>query len=294
MKLFCLIKYICLLAILLASGCTQTIKLYDDSKLSGTQPATLIFPISVHLKIDNKDVEVDSGGFAVKKQVKLPPDTYHIQWSRSHPDETYAYEGSGDLVAESGEKYEIKFDKNIGPSMLTGTSIGYKHLRSAVLDHSTWIENSKTKEVLIGRTMQDTGSLFGSNLVMSGDFFYRKKDYKSAIDYYQQQLKINPNSMDALNNLAWILATCSDENIREPALAIEYAKKACELSNYKIPGYIDTLATGYAANYQFTKAQNMAKIALGMAQMQNDPLLADQLQSRLELFEANKSFIEKN
>ena len=235
MKLFRFTRHLCLLVVLLASGCTQTIKLYDHHKLQGTQPATLTYPISVHVKIDDKEVETSPGGYAVKKQVKLPPNTYHIEWSRSHPDETYAYEGRGDLVVQSGEKYEIKFDKKLGFTMLTGTSIGYKHLRSAVLDHSTWIENTKTKEVIVGRKLQTQDSM-KNNLVMLGDLSYRKRDYKSAIDYYFQQLQLNPNSMDALHNLAWILATCSDERIRKSALAVEYAKKACQLSDYKIPG----------------------------------------------------------
>jgi tetratricopeptide (TPR) repeat protein len=38
----------------------------------------------------------------------------------------------------------------------------------------------------------------------------------------------HPNTLVSMNNLAWSLATAPDENLRDPAKAVEYAMKAVE------------------------------------------------------------------
>jgi TPR repeat protein len=260
--------------------------------LGDRQVATLAFPLSVHLEIDGKDVVTGSGGLAVTRQVKLLPDTYDIQWRRSGRDYSFVYEGSGVLAVEAGERYEIKFDTQLGATRLTGISVGYKHFSSEVLDFATWIENTETKEVLVGRKLQ----MLGANSLLELKILFRsgcaaqdKGDYEAALDYYRRVLKIKPDFMLALNNLARILATSEDKSVRNPVSAIEYAKKACELSNYSSPVMIDTLAIAYAVNGDLSEAQEMGQKALKAAKMQNMPELADEIESHLELIEASRS-----
>jgi tetratricopeptide (TPR) repeat protein len=291
MKLFCAIRCLCLFVVLFACGCTtQTIKFYDGRKLPDRQVATLAFPLSVDLEIDGKDVVGNTGGLAVTRQVKLLPDTYDIQWRRSGRDYTFVYEGRGVLTVETGERYEIKFDTQLGATRLTGTSVGYKHFSSEVVDYATWIENTKTKEVLVGRKLQMLGanSLFELQILFaSACAAYEKGDYESAINYYRRVLKIKPDFMQALNNLAWMLATSEDESVRDPAWAVGCARKACELSNYSSPVMIDTLAIAYAANGDLSEAQEMGRKALKAAKMQDMPELADEIERHLELIESN-------
>jgi tetratricopeptide (TPR) repeat protein len=58
----------------------------------------------------------------------------------------------------------------------------------------------------------------------------------------------------ALNNRAWLRATCPNPSIRNAQLAIADAKKACELSKWKHAWYIDTLAAAYAEAGDFASA----------------------------------------
>ncbi len=51
----------------------------------------------------------------------------------------------------------------------------------------------------------------------------------------------------ALNNQAWLLATCSDASMRDPAKAMDSATRACELVGWNEYGFLDTLATACAA-----------------------------------------------
>src|SRR5208282_5745227 len=58
-----------------------------------------------------------------------------------------------------------------------------------------------------------------------------------AINYYQRVLELDTNgqtdSVIALNNLAWLLATASDPKLRNGKEAVRLAERACQLTQYK-------------------------------------------------------------
>jgi tetratricopeptide (TPR) repeat protein len=54
---------------------------------------------------------------------------------------------------------------------------------------------------------------------------------KAALNDYTRALEINPFFVDAYNNKAWILATCSDQRIRDGGQAVRLAAKAVELKS---------------------------------------------------------------
>ena len=49
-----------------------------------------------------------------------------------------------------------------------------------------------------------------------------------AIADSEASLSLMPDDTRTCNNLAWLLATCSDETLRNPARAVELARTACE------------------------------------------------------------------
>lgn len=75
-----------------------------------------------------------------------------------------------------------------------------------------------------------------------------------AIEDYNEAIRMAPNYALALQNRAWLLATASDEKIRDPAAAVESAKQACELSNYQSVADLSALAAALAANGEFADA----------------------------------------
>jgi cytochrome c-type biogenesis protein CcmH/NrfG len=56
---------------------------------------------------------------------------------------------------------------------------------------------------------------------------------REAAASYQQAVKFGPNWPAALNNLAWILATASDPQLRDGAEAIKLATRACTLTEFR-------------------------------------------------------------
>ena len=52
-----------------------------------------------------------------------------------------------------------------------------------------------------------------------------KGDFPGAIARYRRALELDPNLVEALNNLAWLLATCPDASLRNGAEAVQLAKR---------------------------------------------------------------------
>ena len=64
-----------------------------------------------------------------------------------------------------------------------------------------------------------------------GNALHRKRGMdREAIAQYEEALKIDPNSALALSQIAWLLATSSEEALRNGARAVESAEKADQLS----------------------------------------------------------------
>ena len=70
--------------------------------------------------------------------------------------------------------------------------------------------------------------------------------HEEAIDVYKEIIGIVPNEAIALNNLAWLLVTAPDEQLRDEALALVLAEKAVALQ--RSPVFLDTLAEAYYSN----------------------------------------------
>ena len=94
-----------------------------------------------------------------------------------------------------------------------------------------------------------------------------------------------------LNTAAWILATDPDSNLRDPKTALNFAKKACELSDGKNAPALDTLAVAYAANGDFDSALRWQAQAIERGANESADERAGFLQ-RYKLYEAKKPFTE--
>src|SRR5262249_2827985 len=62
-----------------------------------------------------------------------------------------------------------------------------------------------------------------------GNALSAKQDFHSAAEKFEQALALDPKHPGPHNNLAWLLATCPDLELRDPRLAVLHAKKAVEL-----------------------------------------------------------------
>jgi lipoprotein NlpI len=81
-----------------------------------------------------------------------------------------------------------------------------------------------------------------------------KHEYDGAIADYNRAIQLDPNNPDAYIRLAWILSTCPQAGSRDGKKAVAAATKACELSGWKVPAMLDTLAAACAEAGDFDSA----------------------------------------
>jgi tetratricopeptide (TPR) repeat protein len=117
--------------------------------------------------------------------------------------------------------------------------------------------------------------------------------FGAAMTEYQKALDLAPQHLSAHLGLAWLLATCPDSSLRDGKRAVEVAQQAVQLSGGKSPEILDTLAAAYAEAGRFPEAVETAKRALNLNATRNNQPLADALQMRLKLYEANAPYHEK-
>jgi Tfp pilus assembly protein PilF len=109
-----------------------------------------------------------------------------------------------------------------------------------------------------------------------------------ALRDFREAARLMPNDAAVENRLAWFLATRPEDRFRNGHEAVLAAKHACELSDWKNSGWIDTLAAAYAEADDFQQAVKYEKQSLtdsSLAQKQRE-----EREKRLGLFQQGKPF----
>jgi len=113
---------------------------------------------------------------------------------------------------------------------------------------------------------------------------------REAIVHYREALRIRPQSIESLYNLASILATDHDDSLRNGAEAVSLVERAMNLTIRQNAISLNTAAAAYAEVGRFDKAVEMASNALRLAQEEGQNDLASSIKTRLALYQQNKPF----
>jgi Zn-dependent protease with chaperone function len=100
-----------------------------------------------------------------------------------------------------------------------------------------------------------------------GDLHSSEKKYDEAVNCYKRALQINPDQVNALNNLAWLYATSDDPLYRQPQQSLELALRAASISPE--PHILDTLAEAYYVNGEIENAIKTSEKSLLSASHNN-------------------------
>ena len=115
---------------------------------------------------------------------------------------------------------------------------------------------------------------------------------REAVDHYRQALALQPDMVEALNNLAWILAASPADKLRDGAEAVRLAERACELSQRREPVLLGTLAAAYAEAGRFGDAVKTAEKARDLAAAAGLKDVAAKNSELLQLYRAGKPYRE--
>jgi tetratricopeptide (TPR) repeat protein len=155
---------------------------------------------------------------------------------------------------EANPSWIQRHNRKVWLSLLTYILvIGIAASGQSLLPTESWkksYEEQYTEFILDQKLMREPDKALW--LGIAGDLMQHKKMEKKAIAAYEKALALEPSNPKLLNNLAWLLLTSDDLELRDPAKALDLAR----LSAMQIPaGHIlDTLATAYWANDFIEKA----------------------------------------
>ena len=87
-------------------------------------------------------------------------------------------------------------------------------------------------------------------------------------------------------------ATARDSRFRNSSEAVELAERACRLTGYSNPNYLDTLAAAYAEAGQTAKAVQIGEQAVQLAHSTRQPELARTIEERMKFYRAGHAYRE--
>ena len=143
------------------------------------------------------------------------------------------------------------------------------------------------------------------------------RKYPEAVRHYETVMRVAKDTPFVRAQLAWLLATCPADGIRNGRRAVELAKPLSGMSGDESPRALDILAAAYAEANDFDQARLTAEKALNLALRQetlktpdasggtsslgegvfpaaavsNLPTLSTAIRMRLDLYRKNKSYI---
>lgn len=120
--------------------------------------------------------------------------------------------------------------------------------------------------------------------------FYRAQRPAEAILLYRTALAEHSDASLAAY-LAWVLATCKVDALRNGAEAVRWAEEAVRADPASAT-YLNTLAAAWAEQGRFEDAVRTAEAALAASRLANDAATAKLTEARLEAFRAGRSWRE--
>lgn len=126
-----------------------------------------------------------------------------------------------------------------------------------------------------------------------GNTFMETGQANDAIAHFNRAVEINPNDVQALNNMAWMLATWPEAEIRDGTRAIELAERANSLTHGESPVVSATLAASYAEAGRPADAVKTAQHALQLATAQGNAARADSILAQIELYQSGAAFRDR-
>ncbi len=149
-------------------------------------------------------------------------------------------------------------------------------------------ESAKTYSLLLEKAPNDALAYSAAANLRA-----ERGDYAGAIEVLRNGLLLMPDDPGIANDVAWHLATCPKDELRNGEEAVQLAEYAVDISGAEACGELDTLAAAYAEVGRFEDAVETAKRALRVATKVDLPELASRISGRLELYQAGRPYRDR-
>jgi len=113
---------------------------------------------------------------------------------------------------------------------------------------------------------------------------------REAMAQYAHAILLTPDFAEALNELAWIIATDPHPELRNGPQAVVMAGRACELTGRQEPAMLLTLAAAYAETGRFSEAITTTEKGRDIAQSKENKELEEKAALMRDTFEKRQPF----
>jgi tetratricopeptide (TPR) repeat protein len=148
-------------------------------------------------------------------------------------------------------------------------SLGQRKAALEDLNHAIRFDSMKAE------LFRDRGQVYA----MEGQWVQALADMDTA-------LRLDPNDVEAHISQSWTLATCPEAKLRDGKKAVTSATRACELTQWKSPRPLVTLAAAFAEVGDFNGAVQMQTKAIEITPV-GDPVRG-YYEASLERYQASK------
>ncbi|SPE59355.1 putative Tetratricopeptide TPR_2 repeat protein [Verrucomicrobia bacterium] len=206
----------------------------------------------------------------------------------THPQVANVHTAFADFLVQTGRSAEAEVEYRAAIQLQT-PNVALLRSYAATLSQQAKVKEA-IQELERALELEPTHPLVNFELA---ELLSQEGRNREAIARYETALQADPKLVRALNNLAWVLATDSDERVRNGPRAIQLAQRACELTEWKAPLLVGTLAAAQAEAGHFAEAIAMAEKARDLARTANQPEVAKRNEELLQLYRAGKPVREE-
>ncbi len=128
----------------------------------------------------------------------------------------------------------------------------------------------------------------GVNFDLRGRAYHAKGDFRAALADYEKGVQMTPGYTFTLLDLAWLLATCPDEAIRDGQKASQYANLAEGALLNHVSDVSVAMAAAHAEQQDYAESIRLEQEHLNT--LPSDSKEAEQSKDRLKLYQAHKPF----
>ena len=216
--------------------------------------------------------DVDGAIAQYKRALAYAPD-----YARAHYNLANAYRTKG-LLEEAVAEYEKAL--SIDP--------GYAQARDNLAEVAAQkrIQDQKIRDYESSLAANPADAVLHNKL---GDLYIRKGMVGEGIAQLKRAIALRPDYALAYNYLAWIYATSLQASRRNGKEAVALAGRACELTGFQNPDFLDTLAAAYAEAGDFAQAVSCQEKAISLGKDKDLPAMRVRLR-RYQSGQAYRSY----
>lgn len=201
------------------------------------------------------------------------------------PSEPKVLVSEGDILAARGKRDEAADAYAQAIELDPQLAVAQAHLAALRLEEGRLTEAAEAAMRAVGLAPHEP-----QGYLLAARAYQQRNQYEQAVAILREALAKIPHLMEAANDLAWILATHPDAQIRNGAEAVDWAEQASSAAGGRDFARLDTLAAALAEQGRWEEAEAAAQRALELANQAVDSRAIEEITSRLQLYRQRQPF----